>query len=374
MDEAFWQEVRKAFPATEALVYLNGGTQGPLPLAARNAMVASLERDLLSGRAMPKDHRAVLHSREKLRASLARLIESAPEDICLARSTTEGVNIVFQGLNLRPEDEVVTSDLEFPAVLRAIKATPAKVRVVALSNCPDDESINRTLSKAISPRCKLLVLSDIAYETGRRLPIEAIARLGPPLLVDAAQSVGALPLKVTEIGCSFLAFPGHKWLAGPVGAGALYLHPEWQETLHIAFPSALGQSNPMNADPDPRAGAGRFDPGPLDPILLAGLQASLDYAEGLGTERFDRVAALACEFRKRLAPLVDLVPSEPSRHVITFTPRYDANALAAKLHGRGIAVRAVSNGARIRISLGYWNNADDCDALLFALAECAGTK
>ena len=130
----------------------------------------------------------------------------------LTTSTTEGCNIVLGGLGLGPDDEIVTTTDEHFGLLGALATSGARIVVVA----PDADAIRA----AVTPRTRLLALSQVIWTTGRILPVlDLRAETGIPVLVDGAQSVGAIP--VSAAGLDYLTVSGQKWLCGPDATGAL---------------------------------------------------------------------------------------------------------------------------------------------------------
>jgi len=170
-------------------------------------------------------------------------------------------------------------------------------RVVAVD--PDPEAV----LAAVTPRTRLLALSQVLWTSGAVLPVRELReQTGVPVLVDGAQSVGAIP--VDAAGLDFLTISGQKWLCGPDSTGALLVADP--ERLRIARPSYFSQTaHEPSGIFEPAAGAARFDPGWLSSAVLAGLLAAIavrpDWA-------FDRAAEQAARCRELLAPLVDLVP------------------------------------------------------------------
>jgi L-cysteine/cystine lyase len=199
--------------------------------------------------------------------------------------------------------------------------------------------------------------------TGHVLPVRELREAtGIPILVDGAQSVGAIP--VSPGAADFYAFSCQKWLCGPDGTGAVYVADP--ERLRVAAPTYFAQAG---YEPDgaftPRAGAARFDATWLAPPLLAGLEAALVS----GPEwRFEQAAAATSRCRELLAERVDVVTEPGHATLVSFRVSDDAAEFAKRMYERdGVVVRDVPGLGWIRVSCGYWTNDDDLARLVAAL-------
>ena len=293
-------EARALFPVLERVAYLNAGTFGPLARPTLEAMQAELAADGERGRAGAEYFERVLDLRERARGALAALVGAEPAQVALTGSTTDGCNIVIAGLGLGPDDEVVTTTDEHFGLLGPLHASGARVVVVQ----PDPDAI----AAAVTPRTRLLALSQVLWTTGRELPVRELReRTGVPVLVDGAQSVGAVP--VDAAGLDFLTISGQKWLCGPDATGALVVADP--DRLRVARPSYFAQTSyePAGAFVA-KEGAARFDPGWLGAASLAGLLAALDVRPSWWHEH---AHAAAERLRERLAAHVEVEPGDATR-------------------------------------------------------------
>ena len=200
------EEARAQFPVLERYAYLNAGSNGPLPQAAVDAFRARLERDLTEGRSGKAYIEEMVELRERIRSGIAAVLGTSAELVALADSTTRGCQIAVAGLGLGPDDEIVTSDEEHFGLLGQLHASGARV-VVA-------EADEDALLAAVTPRTRLIAVSHVLWTTGRRLDLERLRQPdGPPLLVDGAQSAGAIPVDAAV--ADFYTVSAQKWLCGP---------------------------------------------------------------------------------------------------------------------------------------------------------------
>ena len=107
--------IRAELPALKRYVYLNAGTNGPMPRRAHEALIAQAERELVEGRIVPDSFPRLFQARDELKAQFAALLGCAPDEIALTHNTTEGMNIALMGLDWRPGDEIVTARRSIPA-------------------------------------------------------------------------------------------------------------------------------------------------------------------------------------------------------------------------------------------------------------------
>jgi L-cysteine/cystine lyase len=181
------------------------------------------------------------------------------------------------------------------------------------------------------------------------------------VLVDGAQSVGALPVRVGEF--DFYTVSGQKWLCGPDATGALYVSDP--EAIRISKPSYFAQDG---FEPDGsftvRAGAARFDPGWIPPASLVGLEAALG---GLPEWRFERAAKTARHARERLAEHVDLVTEPGQAGLISWRVEGDASEAAARAWKQGVVIRDLPGLNWLRASVGYWTSDEDIERLVAVL-------
>ncbi|HEX4324077.1 MAG TPA: aminotransferase class V-fold PLP-dependent enzyme [Gaiellaceae bacterium] len=351
-----FEEARAQFPVLERVAYLNAGSIGPLPRAVVGAMQARLERDLVEGRAGTAYIEEVVEMRERLRGALAAVLETETELVALTDSTTRGCQVVVAGLGLGTGDEVVTSDEEHFGLLGQLHASGARV-VVA-------EADEDALLAAVTPRTRLIAVSHVLWTTGRMLDLARLRRPdGPPLLVDGAQSAGAIPVDLR--GADFYTVSAHKWLCGPEPSGALFVRDP--ERLRVALPSAFSPES--HDEPDgsfvPKDGARRFDSGWIGAPALEGLEAALAVHPEW---RYEAAAKAAARCRELLAPLVDVVTPPGQSTLVSFRPPGDPTELVAALTDREVLVRELPGRNLIRVSCGWWTSEDDLRRLVEGLA------
>ena len=344
-------EARSLFPVLERLAYLNAGTFGPVARPTAEAVQAQLDTELEQGRFGKEYFERMLGLRTKARAALGALVGAPPDHVSLTGSTTDGCNIVLAGLDLGPDDEIVTTREEHFGLLGPVHASGARVVVV--------DAEPQAIRDAVTPRTRLLALSQVLWTTGRMLPVRELReQTGVPVLVDGAQSVGAIP--VDAGGLDFLTISGQKWLCGPDATGGLVVADP--ERLRVARPSYFSQTAYEETGSfEPAAGAARFDPGWIATASLAGLQTALDLPPEW---RFERAAAQTARCRELLAPLVELVPGGAT--LVAFHAE-DPPALVATLFAAGIVVRDLPGTGLVRVSCGWWTNDDDLERLVAAL-------
>lgn len=354
-------EARAEFPVLERLAYLNAGTNGPLARRTVDAMVAQAREDLAGGRGGPAYFERALELRRRVRAKLAELVGVPEGRLALTSSTTNGCNIVLAGLDLGPEDEIVTTDGEHFGLLGALGASPARVRVAAVRELTGERALELLLTQ-VTPRTRLLALSHVCWMNGNRFPFEELKEAtGLPILVDGAQSVGAI--RVDADCVDFYAFSCQKWVCGPDGTGGLAVADP--DALRIAAPSYMSQERyDPTGDFVARDGAVRFDPGWAPPPVLAGLDAALDVPPSW---RYERAAATAARCRELLAERFPVVTAEGEATLVSFRVEGDSAEIVKRLYDRGVVVRDVPELGWIRVSCGWWTSDDDLDRLLAGL-------
>jgi L-cysteine/cystine lyase len=296
-----------------------------------------------------------------VRERLAGVVAAAPDRLALTSSTTDGCNIVLAGLDLGPEDEIVTTDAEHPGLLLPLHVSGARVRVAEVAASPTAQALDRILS-CVTPRTRLLALSHVLWTTGQLMPVHEFKReTGLPVLVDGAQSVGAIPVAVGEL--DYYTISCQKWLCGPEPTGALYVREP--ERLRIAIPTYFAQTS-IERDGTfvPKDGAARFDSGWLAPPALAGLEAALDDAPEW---RFERAAEMTERFRRGLAAQFEVIGEPDQGTLVSFVAPGEPAKDAARLYDRGVIVRDLPGTGWLRASCGWWTSDDDLERLVAGL-------
>ena len=347
-------EARARFPVLEHRAYLNAGTFGPLARATVEAMEERQRRDLELGRSGPDFFLETTRLRDQVRGRIAALVGAEAAQVALTCSTTDGCNIVLAGLDLSPGDEIVTTGDEHFGLLGPLHASGASIAVAE----PDSEAI----LAAITPRTKLLAISQVLWTDGRVLPVAELGeRSGLPVLVDGAQAVGAIPVSAAAV--DFLTVSAQKWLCGPDTIGARVVREP--ERLRVGQPSYFAQKSfQPDGEFEPRPGAARFDSQWIPPASLAGLLAALDAVPDWG---FERAAEMTELCRSALAERFKVVSTPGEGTLVSWRAEGNPTETVRRLFEQGVVVRDIPGRNLIRASCGWWTNEADIERLLGAL-------
>jgi L-cysteine/cystine lyase len=349
------------FPVLDRVAYLNAGTFGPLAQETVDAIVAQALAELEGGRGGKTYFDHLVETRTRVRGLFAEVLGTTAEHVAVTASTTMGCQIVLSGLRLEAEDEIVTSDEEHFGLLGPLHVSGARVRVAATRGRTGRDALEAVLAE-VGPRTRLIALSHVSWMTGHLLPIEAIKEeTGLPLLVDGAQSVGAIPVDIGD--ADFYTVSGQKWLCGPDATGALYVRDV--DALAVALPTYWSREA---HEPDgtfaPVDSAQRFDTGPIPVPSLAGLEVALQTAP---PSCYDEARALTDRCRDLLSEHFEVVTQPGQGTLVTFVPKGDSAETVARLFAAGVVVRDIPETGWVRVSCGYWNTEEHLQRLLDAL-------
>jgi len=356
-----FEEARAQFPVLERYAYLNAGTLGPLATTVFEAITAEHRRALERGRLTRAQFEALFEDRARVRQSFAELLGVEPATIGLTTSTTEGCNLVLSGLELSNGDEVVTTDGEHFGLIGPLAASAATVRVARVVGRPAAEAYDAILAE-VTPRTKLIALSHVTWVNGHVLPWREVReQTGIPVLVDGAQSAGAIPVDPTS--SDFYTVSAQKWLCGPDLTGALYVREP--DRLRVALPSYLSQReyDLAAATFEPQEDARRFDTHFTPFASVAGLLAAFQIHPEW---RYERALAAAARCRELLAKRFEVV-TEPGHATLVSFRTDDAEATALRLGQEGVIVRDIPKTGLLRVSCGWWTSDEDLDRLLAGL-------
>ncbi|MBN6187289.1 aminotransferase class V-fold PLP-dependent enzyme [Aneurinibacillus sp. BA2021] len=325
------------------------------------------------------------------RVKAARLFHvKNPNDIIFTSNATHALNQAIKGF-VKPGAHVITTSLEHNSVRRPLEFLRKEAGVDVTYIKPADHRFSlEAIRSAIRTNTSLIVVSHASNLLGTIAPVQEIGRLahekGIAYLVDASQSAGILPLNVEDMYIDMLAFPGHKGLYGPQGTGGLYIHPEIDliPLLHG------GTGSHSEAIDQPTTRPDRYESGTLNTPGIAGLAAGLDFVLETGIdvirEKEWKLTRLLLERLEEMEGVHVFGPDKDVERVgvIPFMiDGIDASELAYILDQEyGIAVRAgfhctplahetagTSETGAVRVSFGYFNDEEDIEALIKALAE-----
>ncbi len=350
---------RAQFPVLERLSYLNAGTEGPVPRAAAEAVHQRIDVEADGGRCGREYFEETMALRDRARAGYASVLGCEASEVALTGSTTDGVNTVIAGLDLRPGDEIVTSDQEHPGLLAPLARARVRhgidVRVVPFAQ----------IAGEVTSKTRLVACSHVSWVGGEVVDVPALVATGVPVLLDAAQSIGAVPVDVRELGCDFYAASGQKWLCGPEGSGCLYVRAERLEELLVPWPSYASLADAGNAlQSDWAEGVARLDHGFPAGMRSTWALASLGVFEAVGWEWVhERAATLADGLAERLAQRgLTVRPRGPSTLVSWHAE--DAQAEVERLAAEGVIVRSIPAWGVVRASVGAWSSEEELGRLV----------
>jgi L-cysteine/cystine lyase len=377
---------RQQFPGLANKAYFNYGGQGPLPNVALEAIQQSYVQIQQLGPFSNQSNTCIVNEAELTRGAIAAELGTNSQTITLTENVSAGCNIALWGINWRSGDHLLLSDCEHPGIIAAVQELQRRFSI-EVSTCPFQETLNigdpvAVLEQHLRPTTRLVVLSHILWNTGQVLPLAAITAVchhypsHQPIwvLVDAAQSVGVLPLQLDQLQADFYAFTGHKWWCGPEGLGGLYIRPEAMASLHPTFIgwrgiTADGHGQPTGWKPNGQ----RYELATSAYPLYAGLRAAiaLHHQWGNAEARYQRIQTLSHTLWQQLADLPGVVclrSTPPEAGLVSFQlPGKSHNQLVTFLESNGFMLRVILSPGCVRACIHYLTLESEIDQLVEAI-------
>ena len=243
-DENYWREIQQAFTLDRTIINLNNGGCCPSPRVVHDALKRYLD---LSNQAPVYHMWQILEPNiETVRRRLAGEFGCDPEELAITRNASEALQIAQLGLDLRPGDEVVTTNQDYGRMLdtweQRVRRDKIKLTRISFPVPPKGlTELSDRLLGAITPATKVLHFCHITNLTGQIFPVKAICeearRRGIRTIVDGAHAFAHFPYTVKDLGCDFYGTSLHKWLLAPIGTGFLYMRRELIESLWPLTPA-----------------------------------------------------------------------------------------------------------------------------------------
>jgi len=398
------RKIREDFPILKSgVIYLDSTASSLTPEPVLQRMLefyreyrANIERGV---------HRLAVKASEEYeqtRSKVADFINAkSTSEIVMTRNTTEGINLVANGLKWKKGDKIVTSVLEhhsnFIVWLRVRDKHEGVKLEVVMPRKPVVKGLLHTVDfeKVVDDKTRLVALTHVSNVLGVVTPVKEIAEIahehGALVLIDGAQSVPHMRVDVQKLGCDFLAFSGHKMCA-PTGSGVLYMREEVAKEVEPAY---IGGGTIEEVDVNHYRlveGPARFEAGTPDVAAAIGLGAAVDYLNKIGMENIE-------QYEKQLTkqmydgltgiPKVDVYGPEPERrigiipfnvadlnpHDVALALDVSANIMVRSGHhcAQPLSKTVIGRSGTVRASAYLYNTKEEIEKLVSTVKEIAET-
>ncbi len=365
LDDWNWREWADHWSLEPGTLYFNHGAFGPSPrpvIEARHQALEELERNPMDFYVRRLDERL-----DHVTMRLAQSFGCAGGDLVLVPNSTVAMNAVAHSVKLESGDEVLLTDHDYGAVVRAWGRRCGPVGAKTVLACPSDElhssdQITQAIADRITPKTRIIVVSHVTSPTATVFPVADICRLakerGILVCIDGPHALMMRPVNLRALGCDYYVASCHKWLSAPFGTGFLYVDRRHQQSTQ---PVVTSWGRRLSGGPsrwqDEFHWFGTYDPSPY----LA-IPAALDFLEGqVGLERFrGQTHNLARYGRQRLEQVAGskaLVPDDAEWYGSMITMPLPGVATSADYPNMTHPLqRALWEEARIEIPIIEWRN------------------
>lgn len=286
-DEEFWYYIQQSFTVSPGLINLNNGGVSPAPKTVQDAMKRYY--DYCNEAPSYYMWRILDQGREPLRKSLAKLAGCDAEEIAINRNSSEGLETIIFGLQLKAGDEVVASKQDYPNMINAYKQREKRDGIkmvwVNLDLPTEDENyLVQQYVNAFTPKTRIVHITHIVNWNGQILPVKKIAeeahKRNIEVVVDGAHSFAHFDFKVPELDADYFASSLHKWLYAPIGSGMLYVRKNKIKNIYPLFATS---DDPLKDD------IRKFENLGTRPFFIEqAIGKAIEFHEMIGSERKEK--------------------------------------------------------------------------------------
>ena len=367
------KDISNDFPSSNK-VYLNNASVSLMP----SQSIDSMKDFLISYNSLGPDSKDsesfVAEKLENIRKIIGKIICCRPEEVILTQSTTDGINIVANGLSFNDSSNIIIRGMTHEHHSNFYPWIKLKNRISIRNLSIDKNGFFKLedLKSNIDNNTKLLAISHALYNTGTILPIEKISKIlnnEVPFFIDSAQTIGCIgEHDVSKLNCDFMSFNGSKWLCGPMGTGLFYCNKKSSGLLEpktIGGESAIIEANDnliFKDLPD------KFQTGFRNYVGIVGLESSVKYLLNFGMKNIRKKNQyLSNLFREELEKIPNSIvygPDDPNQRtsIVSFNIKgFDSQKIVDKLEKQNIilAVREIMETKIIRVSPHFFNTESD---------------
>ncbi len=376
LDPSRLRLVRTYFPVTEQGTFLNHAATSPCSIATVKRIQACAEE---MKEPLGKHFYEALGVFEETRRYLAELIGAHPGELAFAQNTSSALSLVAESVRFQPGDRVLVPSNEFTSNIFAWQNLKRKGVEFTFFDVVKDEPITETLARLDLKGVKLISISSVSYETGRRYEIQEFTRFcrdrGIYSCLDAIQEIGAVPVDVHDSGADFVVGGAQKWLLGPIGCGFLYVRRERWSEIDVPLAGWTSVKYPENFNVkqlDFAEEMTRFEPGLPNLLSIAGLNESLRELKEIGwDEVYAGIAEKTAYLRAALRDAgLELLTGERdlTAGIVSFRlPRGSEGRVWTEiLHEKDITITIRDNYARV--SPHFYTEFEELDRLISVFA------
>jgi selenocysteine lyase/cysteine desulfurase len=287
IEEDFWYYIQQSFTVSPSLINLNNGGVSPAPKTVQDAMKRYY--DYCNEAPSYYMWRILDQGREPLRQNLATLAGCDKEEIAINRNSSEGLETVIFGMQLKAGDEIVAAKQDYPNMIHAYKQREMRdgIKIVWINlelPSEDEEYMVRQYVNAFTSKTKVVHITHIINWNGQILPVKKIAaeahKRGIDVVVDGAHSFAHVNFKIPDLDADYFAASLHKWLYAPIGSGMLYVRRNKIKNLYPLFATS---ENPLKDD------IRKFENLGTRPMFIEqAITKALEFHDMIGSERKEK--------------------------------------------------------------------------------------